>query len=86
MVIVTKNTYQRYPNAAHAEPGDICEWELSRGSFRLIRQSDGKCVFSSAPVDKNGLLRSNGKKPVLVGCIAKYKGQELIVEQYNGED
>lgn len=86
MVIVTRNTYMRYPNVANAEPGDVCKWELSRGSYRLIRRSDGKSVFSTAPVNKDGLLRSNGKKPLLVGCIARYKGQELIVEQYNSED
>ena len=81
MVIITKNTYPEHPNVPHGNVGDICEWELSHGCFNLVRLTDKRTVFSTAPVNKEGLLRSNNKQPVLVGKIASYIGHEIIVER-----
>jgi len=69
MKIIT-NTYPKIEGVAHAEIGDEVNWELSRGAYRLKRKSDNKTVFSTSEVDKNGLLRSNGKQPILTGIIA----------------
>jgi len=79
---VIKNTFPKYPNVAHGEEGDICHWELIKGTYSLIRESDGKCVFRTPDVDKEGKLRSNGKLPVLCGIIAenKSKGYMFIIE------
>ena len=62
------------------------QWALWRGCFRLIRESDGKSILVSADVDKDGLLRSNGKPPVLIGIVAQVKsrGWCLILEEVQG--
>jgi hypothetical protein len=77
---VIRNTYPRHPQANMAEPGDEVEWELCRGAYRLVRKSDRKSVFCSAPVDANGLLRSNKKQPVLIGIIAQVKSKGWVLE------
>ena len=77
---VVRNTYPRHKHIAHAEIGDEVRWEMTRGAFRLIRESDGKSLFASAPVDTNGLLRSNKKQPVLNGVIAQVKSKGWILE------
>jgi hypothetical protein len=79
---IIENTYPRHSGVAHANPEDEVRWEASRGCFRLIRLSDGKAVFATGPVDREGLLRSNGKPPIVSGVIAevKSKGWRLAVE------
>jgi hypothetical protein len=78
---VIENTYPKQKRVPHAKKGDKVYWELDRGAFRLIRDSDNKVVFCTAPVNKDGKLRSNGKAPKLIGLIAevKIKGWRLEV-------
>ena len=76
---ITSNTYPVYQNVPHAKPGDEVHWEHSQ-CFRLVRDSDGKTVFSTAPVDRDGKLRSNGKTPILTGVIAQVKSKGWILE------
>ena len=80
---IIKNTYPLIPNISHGEPGDIVQWSLERGCFHLIRGSDGESVMATAFVDKDGLLRSNGKPPVLIDIVAQVKsrGWCLILEE-----
>lgn len=80
MVIVVENTYPSDTRAAHAEPGDVVRWETPhRGTdgMRLIRASDGKCVFV-APAPK---VAGAWDSPV-VGVVAevKNKGWRLVLE------
>ena len=76
---VIRNTYPVFSKVPHAEAGDEVHWEHSQ-SFRLIRDSDGKSVFSTAPVDRNGNRRSNGQPPILTGVIAEVKSKGWILE------
>lgn len=80
---VIKNTYPARIGIAHAETDDIVHWELIRGCYWLIRDSDHKTLFGTAPVDKNGALRSNGQPPALIGTVAevKSKGWRLILSK-----
>jgi len=77
---VIRNTYPSHPGVAHAEPGDDVEWELSRGCFRLIRSADGRSVFCTPEVDKDGMLRSTGKPPKLIGTVAEVKNKRWVLE------
>ena len=83
MLIVVENTYPVHTGVAHAEPGDICHWEVIKGSYRLIRDSDGKTLFSTSAVNQDCCLIHNNKKPTLIGCIAqnKSKGWKMIIEK-----
>ena len=85
---IIKNTYPVLPNIRHGEEGDIVHWALLRGCYSLLRESDGESVFASADVNKDGLLRSNGKPPVLVGTVARVKsrGWCLILEEVQERD
>ena len=73
MLRVLENTYPVHDGVAHANVGDDVHWRVDRGVYNLIRASDGKTVFSTAPVDRDGKLRSNGKDPVLSGAVAQVK-------------
>ena len=77
---VVRNTYPGHEGISRAEEGNMVHWELTRGCFDLIRNSDRKTVFTSPPVNKNGLLRSNGKQPKLTGVIAQVKKHGWILE------
>ncbi len=77
---VIRNTYPVYPKTPHAEAGDEVHWEMGRGQMNLIRESDGKPVFATAPVDRDGLLRSNGLPPVAIGIVAQIKSRGWILE------
>ena len=79
-MIVVRNTYPLVPGVAHAIKGDVCEWELSRGCYRLIRITDKKSVYTSPQVDTNGYLYSTKKSPCLVGVIAQIKNKGWILE------
>jgi hypothetical protein len=46
MIVIVRNTYPFFKNCAHAEPGDVCRWEKGRGRMSLVRESDGRTVFS----------------------------------------
>jgi len=78
-VKVTKNTYPKYPNVAHAEIGDEVHWE-HRSCFTLVRDSDNKVVFMTSPVTKDGNLRSTNLPPTLIGIIAKIKSKNFVLE------
>ena len=71
---VIRNTYPEWPNTPRAEVGDEVHWKLYQ-CFRLVRDSDGKTVFSTAPVNRDGNRYSNGEPPVLVGVIAQVKSR-----------
>lgn len=77
---IIRNTYPQFPNCPHAELGDVVRWEFGRGVYNLIRVTDGKAVFTSAPVDRDGNLRSNGKPPVLAGVVAQVKSKGWVLE------
>lgn len=77
---VIRNTYPVSPQTPHAKPGDSVYWSMYKGCFRLVRKSDGKTVFATAPVNKDGLLRSNGLLPKLTGVIAEVKSKGWILE------
>ena len=77
---IVQSTYPVFPKVAHAEVGDEVHWEGHRGAFHLIRNSDGKRLFTTAPVDRDGNLRSNGKTPNLIGIIAQVKSKGWILE------
>ena len=77
---VIRNTYPKYPNVPCAEPGDTVHWEISGQGYRLIRDIDGKSLFCTAPVDKDGNRRSTKTPPVLIGIIAEVKSKRWILE------
>ena len=78
---IIENTYPVHKLVTHGEPGDIVHWERTRGCFWLIRDSDKATLFGTAPVDKDGNLRSNGQPPTLIGTIAtvKSKGWRIVL-------
>lgn len=78
-MIVVRNTYPHWPNCPHAEVGDVCHWEKGRGKMALVRESDGKTVFSRDLLSPG---QRDGGRPV-VGVIAKVvsKGWFLKVAQ-----
>lgn len=75
---VIQNTYPHFPNVPRAEVGDEVHWEHHQ-CFHLVRNSDNKRVFATAPVDRDGNLRSNGEPPLLVGIIAQVKSKGWIL-------
>lgn len=76
---VVRNTYPHYKGCAKI--GDVVRWEAkSLRGYSLIRDSDGKEIFRTAPVDRNGLIRSTGKPPVLSGIIASVKSKGWALE------
>jgi hypothetical protein len=77
---VIRNTYPVFPNCDHAEPGDLVHWRRDPGYFCLIRDRDGKTVFATAPVDRDGNRYSNGKPPILCGIVAEVKKRGWILE------
>jgi len=77
---IIRNTYPEDPNVSHGQVGDEVYWSLERGSYRLIRKSDEESVFSTAPVDKDGLLRSSGKSPKVTGIVAQVKSKGWVIE------
>lgn len=79
MKVIT-NTYPVHAKVAHAEPGDECHWELIAGCYRLVRESDGKTLFSTGQVNKDENLYSTGLPPVLIGIIAQVKSKNWILK------
>jgi len=77
---IIMNTYPEHPGVPHAKPGDEVFWSMDRGCYRLIRKSDDKSVFATAPTNKDGKLRSSGKTPQLIGIIAQIKSRGWAME------
>ena len=77
---IIRNTYPQYDGVPHAKNGDIAKWELSRGAYRLIRLSDNKTLFVTAPVNADGRLRSNGRQPPLTGIVGQVKSKGWFLE------
>ena len=77
---IIRNTYPEHSGVPHAKNGDEVTWSMERGSYRLIRKADGKVVFSTSPVDKDGNLRSSGKPPKLTGIIGQVKSRGWVME------
>jgi len=80
MPTIKQNTYPEFGNVAHAKKGDKVTWTNWRGCFDLVRQSDNAIVFSTAAIDDDSMLRSNGKQPKLFGIIAQVKSKGWILE------
>ena len=80
MLQIIKNTYPKHPKVAYGNIGDLVEWQLYRGRFNLVRKSDGKTIFSTANVDKDGLLQSNKNPPKLLGVIGQIRNKGWIIE------
>ena len=85
---IVKNTYPKHEYLRHGEPGDIVHWEMERRGYCLIRDADNATIITTAPVNKEGLLQSNGKPPVLKGVIAQVKsrGWCLVIEDVPAGD
>lgn len=77
---IKRNTFPIYKNVSHGYPGDEVKWSLERGAYILTRISDGKSVFTSPPVNKEGKLNSNGKTFNVLGIIAQNKSKNWIFE------
>jgi len=82
---VLKVVVNTYPNV-DLRAGDEVEWRLMRGAFWLHRKGAGiydRPAFAGPEVDKNGMKRSNGKEPVLVGVVAEVKsrGYRLVLSE-----
>ena len=80
MIKIIRNTYPEAPNCPHAEAGDEARWEHNRQGFSLIRLSDEKSLFRTAPVDRDGNRHSTGTPPILTGIIAEVKSKGWILE------
>ena len=76
---IIQNIYPVFPKVAYPKVGDEVHWERSH-CFLLIRDSDGKRVFATAPVDWDGNLCSNGQPPRLTGIIARVKIKGWVLE------
>lgn len=80
---VIRNTYPKHsehPNVPRAEVGDEVVWEVSRSAYRLVRQRDGKHLFATAPVNKDGMLYSTKQPPQLTGIIAQVESKGWLLE------
>jgi hypothetical protein len=78
-VIVIRNTYPRWPNCNRAEVGDVCRWEMGRGRMSLVRESDGKTVYSRDLLSPG---QHDGDRPV-DGVIAKVASKGWFLELSN---
>ena len=72
---VVRNTYPKYPNIAHAEPGDIVDWNAWGSKRLLVRKSDGKTVFSRDCLPKH----VDDTRPV-IGVIAAVQSRGWFLE------
>lgn len=80
-MIVIRNTYPRWQNCPHAEPGDVCRWEKSHGRMSLVRESDGKTIYSRDLLSPG---QHDGDRPV-DGVIAKVASKGWFLEVTNTE-
>jgi len=75
-VTIVRNTYPVWPNVAHGNPGDVVHWERYRGAMNLVRDSDGKTVYSRDLLSPG---QHDGDRPV-VGIIAQVKSKAWTLE------
>jgi hypothetical protein len=75
-VIVVRNTYPYWPKCAHAEAGDVCHWDKGRGCMSLVRDSDGKTVFSRDLLSPG----QHDKDRPVVGVVAQVKSKGWFLE------
>ena len=75
-MIIIRNTYPCLPNCPHAEVGDVCRWEKDRGRMSLVRESDGKTIYSRDLISPG---QHDGNRPV-VGIIAKVASRGWYLE------
>ena len=80
MLKVVRNTYPVL-QCPHAELGDIVRWEVARGRCSLVRQSDGKTVFS-----RDCLPRHTEDNRPVVGVIAQIKSKGWAIELIEAND
>jgi hypothetical protein len=73
---VIRNTYPVLKGVAHAEPGDVVEWQHFRGRNNLVRLSDGKTVFSRDLLSPG---QNDGNRPV-IGVVAQVKSKGWFLE------
>ena len=61
-MIVKRNTYPVINGVARAEVGEVVSWHVARGQQNLVRESDGKTVFSRDcyPKDKDDYRPTSG--------------------------
>jgi hypothetical protein len=75
-MIITRNTYPRFPNCPHGEAGDVCRWEMGRGRMSLVRERDGKTVYSRDLISPG---QHDGDRPV-DGIVAQVKSKGWVLE------
>ena len=75
---VIRNTYPVWPKCAHAEVGDVVEWQSFRTQLCLVRKSDGAAVFSRDHLPKH----IEDTRPVC-GLIASVKSKGWYLEISN---
>ena len=75
---VIENTYIHYPVIPPPMPNDVVHWEREPNFHILIRDKDNKTILV-IEIDEDGL--ENGKIPILIGTVAKYKdkGYKLVI-------
>ena len=73
---IIRNTYPRWPNVDRGEPGDVVRWEQFRGRMSLVRESDGKTVYSRDLLSPG---QHDGNRPV-IGIVAKVAGKGWFLE------
>jgi hypothetical protein len=73
---IIRNTYPRWPNVDRGEPGDVVRWEQFRGRMSLVRESDGKTVYSRDLLSPG---QHDGDRPV-VGIVAKVASKGWFLE------
>jgi hypothetical protein len=78
-MIVTRNTYPRYPKIKSAEVGDEVEWRCGRGQWLLTRQRDGATVFSRDCLPKH----EEDTRP-RIGIIASVASKGWFLELKEG--
>lgn len=81
-MIVVRNTYPRWPNCVQPEVGDEVYWSKERGRMSLVRQRDGKSVFSRDLISPG---QHDGDRPV-VGVVAKVKSKGWFLELMESDE
>ena len=74
-LVVTRNTYPRWPAIKSAEPCDEVEWRVGCGKWLLTRKSDGAVVFSRDCLPKH----EEDTRP-MVGVIAAVRSKGWFFE------
>jgi len=72
---VTRNTYPQWNNVPHACMGDVVRWSAGKRSHVLVRDTDGKTVFSRDCLPKD----QDDNRP-MIGVIAMVKSKGWFLE------